>query len=454
MLKLLIIGGSDAGISAALRAKEIEPEIKVTVVVADRYPNFSICGLPFYLSGEVPDWRTLAHRTAAEIEKQGVRLLMEHRATRIDPAAKTVTAVNKSGQTLVFEYDKLIIATGAVSARPSLAGLDHPGVFTLRWMEDGFAIQGYMQKHRPQSALILGAGYIGMEMADALTRKGIQVTLIVRSDRILKTLDPEMGETIRKELERHGVNVIDQIAVSAIEKRREKLFIRNSREMPVEGDMVLVATGGRPETTLAGTAGISTGIQGAVRVNQAMETNIKDIYASGDCVETWHRLLKKNTYLPLGTTAHKQGRVAGENAAGGRIEFAGSLGTQVVKIFDMVAARTGLSGAEALEAGFNPLTTEQEFWDHKVYYPRATPIRIRITGDSETNRLLGAQMIGHYRAEVSKRIDIFATAIFNNMTVASLNQLDLSYTPPLGSPWDPVQMAAQHWTREAGKKKE
>lgn len=451
MPRLLIIGGSDAGISAALRAKEINPGMEVTVIVADRYPNFSICGLPFYLSGEVSEWQALAHRTSEEIEKQGIQLLLEHRATGIDPDAKTVKVVNKSGRIRTFKYDKLIIATGAVSARPPLAGLDHPGVFTLRWMEDGFAIQKYMQKHRPQSALILGAGYIGMEMADALTRRGIQVTLIVRSDRILKTLDPEMGEIIRKELARHGVNVIGQLAVSAIEKRGKKLFIKNAREIPVEGDMLLAATGGRPEATIAGTAGIATGVQSAIRVNRAMETNVKDIYAAGDCAETWHQLLRENTYLPLGTTAHKQGRVAGENAAGGNAEFAGSLGTQVVKIFDKVAARTGLRGTEAREAGFNPLTTEQEFWDHKAYYPGAAPIRIRLAGDRETNRLLGAQIIGPYGAEVSKRIDIFAAAIFNGMTVESLSHLDLSYTPPLSSPWDPAQMAAQDWTREAGR---
>jgi len=451
MPKLLIIGGSDAGISAALRAIEINPGIEVAVVVADRYPNFSICGLPFYLSGEVPDWQTLAHRTADEIKKQGVRLLMETKATGIDPEVKTVTAINKHGQSRLLKYDKLIIGTGAFSTRPTLAGLDLPGVFTLRRMEDGFAIQGYMQEHRPKSAIIIGAGYIGMEMADALTRKGMQVTLIVRSDRILKTLDPEMGEIIRNELECHSVKVIDQLAVSAIEKRGKKLLIRNVQEIPVEGDMVLAATGGRPETTVAGMAGIPTGILGAICVNRGMETNVKDIYAAGDCVETWHRLLKKYTYLPLGTTAHKQGRVAGENAAGGNAEFAGSLGTQVVKIFNIVAARTGLCGRKARESGFDPLTTDQEFWDHKVYYPGATPLRIRITGDRKTHCLLGAQMIGHYRAEISKRIDIFAAAIFNDMTVGSLSQLDLSYTPPLSGPWDPVQMAAQHWVREACK---
>jgi NADPH-dependent 2,4-dienoyl-CoA reductase/sulfur reductase-like enzyme len=450
MAKLLIIGGSDAGVSAALRAREIDHAMDIMVLLADRFPNYSICGLPFYLSGEVSDWHSLAHRTVDEIEKQGIRLLMEHRATGIDPEVKTVTTINRSGLTRMLKFDKLIIGTGAVPARPSLAGRDLPGVFTLRWMEDGFAIQEYMEEHRPKSVLILGAGYIGMEMADALTRKGLSITLLARSGRILKTVDPEMGEIIRKELSRHDVRIIDRIAVTAIEKQGAKLVIRNNDGIPVEGDMVLMAAGGLPETSVAKMAGISTGIHGAIRVGRAMETSAKDIYAAGDCVETWHRLLKKYTYLPLGTTAHKQGRVAGENAAGGKTEFAGSLGTQVVKIFDIVVARTGLRESEAREAGFDPLTTELEAWDHKVYYPGATPLRIRITGDRKTHRLLGAQMIGHYRTEVSKRIDIFATAIFNDMTVESLSQLNLSYTPPLGSPWDPLQMASQAWIKELG----
>jgi len=178
-----------------------------------------------------------------------------------------------------------------------------------------------------------------------------------------------------------------------------------------------------------------------------METNVPHIYAAGDCVETWHRLLRKYTYLPLGTTAHKQGRVAGENSIGGHAVFAGSLGTQVVKIFDLVAARTGLRDIEASEAGFDALTIESECYDHKVYYPGVTQLRIRITADRGTHRLLGAQILGNYGAEVSKRIDVFAAAIFNNMSVEDLNQLDLSYTPPLGSPWDPIQMAAQVWVR-------
>jgi NADPH-dependent 2,4-dienoyl-CoA reductase/sulfur reductase-like enzyme len=212
-------------------------------------------------------------------------------------------------------------------------------------------------------------------------------------------------------------------------------------------DLVLVAVGAVPSTDLAQTAGVELGQHGAIQVNQRMETNVPNIYAAGDCVETWHRLLQKNVYIPLGTTAHKQGRIAGENAIGGNCEFQGTLGTQVVKVFELAIARTGLREAEAKEAGFEPVTVEFETWDHKVYYPGAHPIRIRVTGDANTRQLLGAQIIGHYQGEVAKRIDIFATALFHGMQVDQLSDLDLSYTPPLSSPWDPVQMAAQAWVK-------
>ncbi|MDY6897448.1 MAG: FAD-dependent oxidoreductase, partial [Cyanobacteriota bacterium] len=213
-------------------------------------------------------------------------------------------------------------------------------------------------------------------------------------------------------------------------------------------DMVIVAVGVQPLTDLADSAGLKTGLRGAIQVNRKMETNVPDIYAAGDCVETLHRLLNKYIYLPLGTTAHKQGRIAGENAVGGNREFAGSLGTQVVKIFDMAVSRTGLRDSEAKDAGFDPLTVEFETWDHKVYYPGAEKLHILVTGDKQTGKLLGAQIAGHYQGEVAKRIDIFATAIFHDMKVEDISELDLSYTPPLSSPWDPVQMAAQAWVKQ------
>ena len=448
-MELVIIGGSDAGISAALGAREIDPDIRPTLVLADSYPNFSICGIPFYLSGEIPDWRTLAHRDLAEIESHGISVLAEHRCTEIDPEKKAVRVVTSSGTYQVIAYDKLVVCTGAKSTTPEIPGLDLPGVFFLRWMDDCFAMEKYMQKRLPESIIIIGAGYIGMEMADAMVRQGLSVTMLEYGPTVLATLDPDMAGHVANELIKNGVRVFTGIAAGSIESLENRLKVRGRRDgkddFEVTGDMVLVATGSRPETAPAVSAGIETGFAGAIRVNSRMETSVKDIYAAGDCAETRHRMLDKNIWLPLGTTAHKQGRVAGANAAGGSREFAGSLGTQCVKVFDRVAARTGLKESEAVSVDFSPASTDLDVPDHKAYYPGAKTLHIRITGDRITGKLLGAQIIGPYGAEIAKRIDILATALYHDMRVSDLSDLDLSYTPPLSSPLDPVQMAAAAW---------
>jgi NADPH-dependent 2,4-dienoyl-CoA reductase/sulfur reductase-like enzyme len=445
--KLIVIGGSDAGISAGLRARELSPDTEVTLILADRYPNFSICGLPFYLSGEVSDWKTLAHRTAAEIEEKGIQLFPDHRVTAIIPDRKQVLATDAQGRGKTFSYDRLVIGTGGVSLVPNLPGIDLPGVFFLRWMADSFAFQEYLTIRRPTSIVIIGAGYIGMEMADAMIRRGLTVSVVEFLPSVLTTFDPALGGIVRTELEQQGVQVFNGFSVERIESGGNRLSVRSIAAGTITADMVLVAVGSRPETGLARSAGIETGIKGAICVTRRMETRLPDIYAAGDCAETYHRLLGKNTYLPLGTTAHKQGRIAGENAVGGNREYAGTLGTQSVKIFNLVAARTGLKDDEALMEGFSPLSVDIETWDHKVYYPHAEKMRIRITGDQKTGKLLGAQIIGAYGTEVSKRIDTVAAAIHNGLAMESLNDLDLSYTPPLSSPWDPMQMAAQAWSR-------
>jgi len=472
MSHLLIIGGSDAGISAALRAREVNPAWEVTVVVADRYPNYSICGLPFWLGGEVADWRDLAHRKAADIEGQGILMLLEHTARAIDPTGKTVTVVNEAGGTQQIPYDSLVIGTGAIPARPPIRGLEQPGVFFLRTMADGFALRDYLEAQSPASAVVVGGGYIGLEMAEALSRRGMQVTLVEYFPSVLTTLDPPLGALVGEELNRRGVTVATGVAVESIERQGAHLAVTGSGGFRAEADLVLASTGVRPEASLAAAAGVEVGRWDAIRVDRAMETlvvsadklhpgadklhpgaepNVPYIYAAGDCAETYHRLLERNAYLPLGSTAHKQGRVAGENAVGGQATFSGTLGTQVVKVFDLVAARTGLRDAEAREAGYDPLTVQVEAWDHadgrhpKVYYPGAHRLHLRVTGDRQTGRLLGAQMVGHRAAEVSKRIDVFATALLNRMTVDTLNDVDLSYTPPLSTPWDAIQTAAQAW---------
>ncbi len=452
MSRMLIIGGSDAGISAALRIKEIDARADVTVVVADAYPSFSICGLPFFLSGEVPDWQALAHTGIGEIEKQGVRLLLDHRAESIQPDKKAVRLVSPEGQIKEMPYDRLLIATGAEPARPPIGGLEESGVFFLRWMADGFALQRFIEKEKPRRPVIIGGGYIGLEMADALVRRGMEPVLLEFAPEILTTMDANMARLIRAELESNGVKIMTGWAVQNIEHNQEKLVVHAATGEVEVADMVLVATGVKASTRLAQTAGIILGAAGAVRVDRNMATNVRDIWAAGDCAETWHRILETNVYMPLGTTAHKQGRVAGENMAGGQGEFQGTLGTQAVKIFDLIAAGTGLRDRDAVRAGFNPLTVELTAWDHNIYYPGAAELHINITGDKQNGRLLGAQIVGHHHSEVSKRIDIVAAAIYQHMQVSNLCDIDLSYTPPLSSPWDPVQKAAMQWCAVAGGK--
>ena len=446
MNRLFVIGGSDAGISAALRARELAHEWQVTVAVADHYPNFSICGIPYFLSGEVPKAGSLAHRKVVDIQSLGVDLLLDHRVERIDPSTRCVITRSTGGDTSEHGFDKLVVATGASSIRPPIAGLDLPGVFLLRWMGDTFAFEDYLTSRLPEHVTIVGGGYIGLEMAEALTRRGILVTIVEMTHSIMTTIDPDLGKMVGAELERNGVRVITSQAISSIAVEGERLCIEGNGNFTCTTDMILVAVGARPETEVAMAAGIASGFKGALHVNRRMETNVRDIFAAGDCAETWHRITQSNAYLPLGTTAHKQGRIAGENAVGGNRVFEGSLGTQSVRLFDYVVARTGFHDRDAASAGFDPVSIDSVVWDHKVYYPGAKEMTIRLTGDRRTSRLLGAQIIGHYGTEVSKRIDIFATAIHHGMTVEQVNDLDLSYTPPLSSPWDPVQMAAQAWT--------
>ena len=458
-MRLVAIGGSDAGISAALRARELDPITEVTVVVADAYPNFSICGIPYYVSGEVGHWRNLAHRTHADLEATGMKLRLDTTATSIDVAGRRLAVRNPDGTNDLIPYDELIVGTGAVPVRPPIDGLDHlgpaDGVHLLHSMVDTFALTKSLDDLQPKTALIVGAGYVGLEMAEGLTARGITVTQVEMLPEVLPTVEPELGALVHDELVKHGVDVHTNSTVTAITRNHANYTARlhvdgqdgDGQPLAWDVDLVLVVVGVRPDTDLLTDAGAKTGPRGAVIVEETMATGLPHVWAAGDCVVTHHRLLGV-TYLPLGTTAHKQGRVAGENALGGHATFAGSLGTQVVKVFDLVAARTGLREHEAAAAGFTPVSATATPNDHKAYYPGATPITIRITGDANTGRLLGAQLIGTRGAEISKRVDTYATALFHSMKVTDMTELDLSYTPPLGSPWDAVQMATQAWVAE------
>ena len=354
-MHLLIIGGSDAGVSAALRAQELNPGVEVTMVLADDFPNFSICGLPYYLSGETPDWRDLAHRK----EFPGINILCGHIAESVDPSDKSVLVRNASG-VMTIRYDRLVIATGATPVRPHLPGSDLEGVFLLHTMDDSFAVHRHLSERQPESAVLIGAGYIGLEMADALKQRGLDVTLLSRSETVLPTIDPALGRLVGEELQRNGVRVLTGVSADRIEQssqgKRSRLLVTDSAGGRHPADMVIFAVGVRPNSALAHAAGASLGFNGAIAVTRHMRTNLPEVFAAGDCVETYHRLLDRQIYISLGTIAHKQGRVAGENAIGGDRQFAGAIGTQSLKVFDLAIARTGLLDHEARAGGFNPLT--------------------------------------------------------------------------------------------------
>ncbi|GAA4136922.1 FAD-dependent oxidoreductase [Leifsonia shinshuensis] len=452
-MHLVAIGGSDAGISAALRARELDPATDVTVVVADEYPNFSICGIPYYFSGDVRPWQSLAHRTHADLEATGMSLRLNTLATGIDVAGQRLNVRAADGTESVIGYDELIVGTGALPSHAGITGLDQltpaDGLHVIHSMGDTFALDRDLEARDPRTAIIIGAGYVGLEMAEGFSARGIDVTVLQRGPEVLSTLDPELGSSVHEELTSHGVHVRTRTVVRSVEKDTDGLLVRadhDGQPVNLRADIVLAVVGVRPNTQLLESAGATLGAGRAVVVDEQMRTGLPHVYAAGDGVVTHHRLLGV-TYLPLGTTAHKQGRVAGENAIGGDARFAGSVGTQVVKVFDLVAARTGLHDHEAHAAGFQSVTTQTTADDHKRYYPGAQPISIRITGDADNGRLLGAQLVGRLGTETAKRVDTYATALFAGLTVQQISDLDLSYTPPLGSPWDAVQAATQAWTR-------
>lgn len=449
--RILIIGGSDAGTAAALSARSTDPDCQIDVLMEDRFPNFSVCGIPFLLSGEVAGWRDLAHRTEEDFASRRITLHKESRAVSVRHDRREVVASTAGGERL-FGYDRLVIATGAEAVTPKIAGADLDGVHRVRTMDDGLAVLEQITSTSPESATIVGGGYIGVELADAFAHRGIGVTLVESTDQPLKTLDPELGVLIARELASHGVRLAARTRVERVEKvsdgERGKLRVVGTEGFDLKADLVILCVGIRPRTALVEGLGCERGVAGAIRVTRRLETTVEGVFAAGDCVETWHRLLERPAFLPLGTTAHKQGSVAGANAAGGAVEFAGTLGTQVVKVFDLAAGRTGLIGSEAAQEGFDARTTELVTPDHKAYYPGARPLHIRLTGDARDGRLLGAQIVGDYRAAVAKRLDVMAAALFNRLKVAEILDLDLSYTPPLGSPWDPWQAAARAWCDE------
>jgi NADPH-dependent 2,4-dienoyl-CoA reductase/sulfur reductase-like enzyme len=448
---MVVIGGVAGGMSAAARAKRVNPSLDVVVLERDGHVSYGACGLPYLIQGVVPDYYKLIIYTPEYFRQQrGIDVRINTEAVEIRPAERAVAVRDGSNQTGKIRYDYLAIATGAVPIRPPLPGIDLKNIFVLRRLNDGLQIQEAITRVQPRRAVIVGAGYIGLEMAEALHARGMQVTVIEALDHVLGHTEPEISQIVEDELAAKGVRLLKATRAAAFEgdaSGQVRRVITDGGE-PIDAELVLIGIGIRPNVNLAQEADIALGPTGAIAVDERQETNISRIYAVGDCCETKHVVTGQPTWIPLGPAANKQGKVAGDTIAGRQARFVGVAGTAVVKVFDLEVARTGLSVAEAQKAGFKVGSTVVTARSRAGYYPGGQPITIKLIFDRASDRLLGAQMTG--RDGVAKRIDVFATALHARLTLAAMAQLDLSYAPPFAPTWDPILIAVNAALKECG----
>lgn len=440
--RLAVIGGVAAGMSAASRARRLNPKIEIMVFEKSGFVSYGSCGLPYFVSDVIKAPENLVVYDAKFFkEKRNIDVYLHHEVLKIFPAKRSVL-VKDLERNKEFEvgYDKLVIATGARAVKPNIKGIDLNGIFTIRFLEDGIAIKNFIRENAPKKALIIGAGYIGMEMAEALVSLGIDVTIVEVMPNILGSMDDEINEVVEAELQKNGVKLLKSTSVVEFvgDGFVRKAILNNDSSLDV--DLVIVGAGIKPNSEIARDAGIEIGRSGAIAVNQRMETNIPGVFAAGDCAEAFHLVLGRPVYIPLGTTANKQGKVAGENAVGGNAIFKGIVGTAVFKVFELEVARTGISEKQAKEEGIDYVSTVIEHGSRAHYYPGGSKIRVKLIAERRTGRLLGAEMVG--RDGVAKRIDVFATALHARMSIDEIAGLDLSYAPPFAPVWDPILIAA------------
>jgi len=438
--RLVVIGGVAAGMSAASKARRLAPEMDITVFEKSGFVSFGSCGLPYFIGGVIPTHEKLIVRTPEQFAKNRIMVHIHHEVTAIDLKKRVVEVKNlETGRTFQEPFDKLVVTTGGSSVRPPLPGIELPGIFPLRIIEDGLAIRRWIEEKNARRVVIVGGGYIGMEMAEAFHRLGLQVTVLEMLPQVLPNMDADMAALVQEELERQNVSLHLEHRVEGFEgSGRVQAVLAGGKRF--ETDMVLLAIGVRANARLAEEAGIALGETGAIAVNERQETSVPDVYAAGDVAEAYHLVLKRPTYVPLGTTANKQGRVAGTNVAGGQAEFPGIVGTAVVKVFNLEAARTGLTLTEAQREGFDAEETRIKHHAIGHYMPNPTPLHVKLVYEKGSQRLLGAQMVG--RQGAAKRIDVIAAALHAGWSVKDLARLDLSYAPPFAPVWDPILVAA------------
>ncbi|WP_312641277.1 FAD-dependent oxidoreductase [Hydrogenoanaerobacterium sp.] len=440
--RLVVIGGTAAGLSAASKAKRTCSDMDITVYEKTGFVSYGSCGLPYFVGDMIPKPEDLVSLTVENLrDKRGIHAHINHEVTEIDRQQRLVKGINlNTGATFETPYDKLVIATGAVPIRPPITGIEAQGVHILRTVEHGIDIKEAIAKGAKR-VVVVGGGFIGLEMAEQLTNAGVKVVLVEAMPRLLPVLPETYASIIQKELEGNGVEVILNERVAAIESeegRVKGVCLSDGRRF--EAEIVLLSTGAAPNSKLAADCGLELGLKGAIVVDDAMHTSDPNIFACGDCVQMRNIITGKTCYVPLGTTANKQGRVAGAAIAGEKASFPGVLGSQVTKIFDLYVAATGLSLNEALDAGYDAVSSSIMKGDRASYYPGSADNYITLVFERKGGRLLGAQGVGSF--SVAGRMNVFVAAITAGMTVEQLNDLDLVYSPSVAPVYDPILIAA------------
>jgi NADPH-dependent 2,4-dienoyl-CoA reductase/sulfur reductase-like enzyme len=440
--RLVVIGGNGAGLSAASYVNRRRPVIETLIFEKSPYASYGSCGLPYYIEGLVKDPIELIVVPIDELrKKRGLDVRISHEVISIDCEKRQVIVVdliNKNEFQITYRW--LVISTGATPIRPPIPGVDLKGVFTLRSLEDGIILGRYLKENSLKRVAIIGGGYIGMEMAEAFSIQGYEVTVIEKLPRVLPNFDVELSDKVEEKLKEKGINMRLGSELKAIMGNSTVMGVITDTE-EIEADLVLMGVGIKANAAIAKEAGIQIGHTGSIKVNSRMGTNIQGVYACGDCAEAYHRILKRNVWIPLGDTANKQGRIAGANIAGEGISFPGIIGSAATKVFEYEVARTGLGEIEAMTEGFEVETNVIEAGTRAHYYPGKKLIKIKLIAEKGSGKLLGAQAIGE--EGVSKRIDVLATAIWNGMTLNEIAWLDLTYVPPVAPVWDPILVAAQ-----------
>lgn len=440
--RIVVIGGNAAGMTAASRAKRLDPDLDITLLELSHFISYSICGLPYYVSRIVSSHDDLISFTAETLEaKRGIKARVRVRAEEICPSRRSILCTEAdTGREFELEYDGAVIATGYVPQVPKIDGLDLDKVLTVSHLEHGIRIREEIDAHRCRKVAIVGAGYIGLMMAHGLRTLGLDVLVIDRNRHVFGQVDDDMAVHIEEELRRNGVQVMLETEVRKF-VGQDGVFQGVELKGEVQpADLALVDVGILPNTELALRSGIPCGLSGAVEVDERGQTAVSGIYAAGNCAETVHQVSGRPIFSALGTTAAKQGRIVGENLAGLRAFFRGTLETSVEKVFDLAVARTGLTLREAQASGFDAHGVQISDWSRTRYYPGSRPMHVKLIFEKRSGRLLGGQMIGDDSA--GKRIDTLVAALTARLTVHEIAQLDLGYAPPFGSLWDPIHIAA------------